>query len=32
MTAFARGLGYLWERFGVPTINATGFAKEVSPQ
>ncbi|KAF3799137.1 Lovastatin nonaketide synthase mokA [Colletotrichum gloeosporioides] len=32
MAAFARGLGYLWERFGVPTVNATGFAKEVSPQ
>ncbi|KAI8165608.1 beta-ketoacyl synthase domain-containing protein [Colletotrichum sp. SAR 10_70] len=32
MAAFARGPGYLWERFGVPTSNATGFAKEVSPQ
>ncbi|KAI8177598.1 Beta-ketoacyl synthase domain-containing protein [Colletotrichum sp. SAR 10_75] len=32
MAAFARGLGYLLERFGVPTINASGFAKELSPQ
>ncbi|WQF82203.1 Putative Acyl transferase domain superfamily, Condensation domain, ancestral KRAB domain, thiolase [Colletotrichum destructivum] len=32
MTAFARGLGFLWERFGVQSIDATGFAKEVSPQ
>lgn len=29
--AFARGLGYLWERFGASSIDASGFIKEVSP-
>ncbi len=29
--AFAAGLGYMWERFGIPSINAKEFMKQVSP-
>lgn len=32
MDAFARALGFLWERFGIPSVDATGFVKQVSPQ
>jgi hybrid polyketide synthase/nonribosomal peptide synthetase ACE1 len=32
MDAFARALGFLWERFGIPGLDAIGFVKQVSPQ
>jgi acyl transferase domain-containing protein len=32
MDAFARALGYLWERFGAYTIDATNFTRQVWPQ
>lgn len=32
LDAFARALGYLWELFGIPSIDADSFVKQVSPE